>query len=168
MALPAAVVTLRVHDLPRFRSRDLLMVISPVSTGSAPCERSDPETADRMVHAVNGRMDVVTPDDEAPPGPALQFGFDAGRRRMTVHGDIDFANGAALADAMVTLFDRDLGTIVVDVGQLNFADAASLSLFLASCNALCDEGVQLRVVGATPIARRAFDAAGLDALLADE
>lgn len=87
---------------------------------------------------------------------------------MTVRGDIDFANSAALVDAMTALLDRDLGTIIVDIRHLKVADAASLTLFLASCKALRDGGVQLRIVGATRTARRAGRAAGLDALLADE
>lgn len=133
-----------------------------------PCEQSDPDTAARVGPGVDGHVDAVLPDGAAPAGPALQFGFDAERRRMTVTGDIDFANSAALADAMTTLLDRDLGTIIVDVRHLKVADASSLTLFLASCKALRDSGVQLRIVGATPTARRASHAAGLDALLADE
>jgi anti-anti-sigma factor len=100
-------------------------------------------------------------------GPPLCFGFDPASRRVTVDGELDFANGAALAGAIAGLYDRDPGRVTVDVHDLEFSDAASLTLFLASCKALHLGGMPLRIEGASPTARSACHAAGLDALLTE-
>jgi len=85
---------------------------------------------------------------------------------MTVNGILDFAHGAVLAAAIAAIHGRDPGRVTLDVHDLQFTDAASMTLFLASCKALRGEGVPLLIDGATPAARRACHAAGLDVLLA--
>jgi anti-anti-sigma factor len=118
------------------------------------------------VSNVNGRGTVI--GTAAIDEGALRISYDAERRRMTVRGALDFANSGALADAMQTLLTRDSdsasGNVVIDVADLQIADAASLTLFLSSCTALRDTGVQLLIAGATPTARQACHAAGLDVL----
>jgi anti-anti-sigma factor len=104
--------------------------------------------------------------DQATTSP-LRFGFDPATGRMTVRGELDFPSSAALADAMAILLEGDPGGAVVDVRDLRFADAASLTLFLASCSELRRAGLPLVISGAAPDARRACEAAGLRALLAD-
>lgn len=86
---------------------------------------------------------------------------------MSVTGEIDFVNSAAMADVMATLLERDPGEVVVDVHDLHFADAASLTVFLASCRALRGGGSPVFIAGASADARRACHAAGLGALLVD-
>jgi anti-anti-sigma factor len=85
---------------------------------------------------------------------------------MTVRGELDFANTAVLADVTTTLLERDPGGLIVDISKLRFADAASMTLFLASCDSLAGQAIPVRIVGATLTVRRACHAAGLGALLA--
>jgi anti-anti-sigma factor len=106
------------------------------------------------------------PDAAAPQSPPLRFGFDPGSRRLTFTGELDFANGTVLSAAIGAIHGRDPGRITVDIHQLQFTDAATLTLFLASCKALLADGVPILIEGASPLARRACHAAGLDALLA--
>jgi anti-anti-sigma factor len=108
----------------------------------------------------------VHSEPAAAKGPSLSFGFDPAARRITVRGELDFANGAVLAGSISTLHGRNPGTVTVDVHGLEFTDAATFTLFLASCKALDAEGVPVLIDGATPTARRACQAAGLEALLA--
>jgi anti-anti-sigma factor len=115
----------------------------------------------------HARSDVDS-EPAAPEGPPLSFGFDPRSRRMTVHGELDFASGPILVRAIATLYGRSPGTVTIDIHGLEFTDAASLTLFLASCKALHAEGVPLLIEGATLTARRACNAAGLEALLAKQ
>jgi anti-anti-sigma factor len=85
---------------------------------------------------------------------------------MTLNGELDFDNATGLAAAIEAIHGRDPGPITVDVHDVQFTDAATLTLFLASCKALHGEGVPILIDGASPSARRACHAAGLDALLA--
>lgn len=102
----------------------------------------------------------------APQGPPLRLSFDPKSRCMTLNGELDFDNATGLAAAIEAIHGRDPGRITVDVHDLQFTDAASLTLFLASCKAMHAEGVPILIDGASPSARRACHAAGLDALLA--
>jgi anti-anti-sigma factor len=101
-----------------------------------------------------------------PDGPPLRFRFDPSTRRLTLTGELDFDNGAVLAAAIGAIHGRDPGPITVDLHDMQFTDAASVTLFLASCKALNGQGVPILIAGATPSARRACHMAGLDALLA--
>jgi anti-anti-sigma factor len=100
-----------------------------------------------------------------PHGPALRFSFDPGTRCMTLYGELDFTNAAVLASAIAAIHGRDPGHIRLDIHELRFTDAASVTLFLASCKALGGEDVPVLIDGATSSVRRACDAAGLGALL---
>jgi anti-anti-sigma factor len=97
--------------------------------------------------------------------PPLRFSFDPSTRRVTLNGELDFANGAVLASTIAAIHGRDPGPITVDLHDLQFTDAASVTLFLASCKALGAEGVPILIDGATPSTRRACIAAGLGELL---
>jgi anti-anti-sigma factor len=177
------VTTLGNCDAQRHRDQIRCLVVGSVSTRSRPGGPSDQQAqgdlttradrpavaaaghgdiASRTVSNVNGRGTVI--GTAAIDEGALRISYDAERRRMTVRGALDFANSGALADAMQTLLNSASGNVVIDVADLQIADAASLTLFLSSCTALRDTGVQLLIAGATPTARQACHAAGLDVL----
>jgi anti-anti-sigma factor len=119
------------------------------------------------VPEANGSEQVATPDSAALEGPPLCFGFDPASRRMKIDGELDFANASVLAGVMATLFRPHLDSVIVDIHDVEFADAATQTLFLASCKTLHEADVALLIDGATPTARQACHAAGLDALLAE-
>lgn len=106
------------------------------------------------------------PADPSAPDRAFMFGFDSASRCMTVRGELDFANGSVLADVMKALLQAQPGRITIDIEELVFTDAASMTLFLASCTAFQAEATSLQIVGATPTVHSASQAAGLDARLA--
>jgi anti-anti-sigma factor len=106
------------------------------------------------------------PVQAAPPSsPPLRLSFNPSTRRISLDGELDFANGAVLGSAIAAIHGRDPGPVTVDIHDLQFTDAASVTLFLASCKALSGENVPILIDGASPSVRRACHAAGLDALL---
>jgi anti-anti-sigma factor len=112
--------------------------------------------------------EMVDPSDPSAPDRAFTFGFDSATRRVTVRGELDFANCSVLADVIKTLLQANPGRMTIDIEKLVFTDAASMTLFLASCTALSTEATSLRIVGATPTVHSACQAAGLDASLAPQ
>lgn len=114
---------------------------------------------------MSSNEDAEGQDAAEAVGPALRFGFDPASRCMTVAGELGFANADALADVMAAVLGRDPGSIVIDISELDFVDAASKTSFLASCIAISSAATSLSIVGASPTTRGACHALGLDARL---
>jgi anti-anti-sigma factor len=106
--------------------------------------------------------DVEGLDETESPGPALRFGFDPALRRMTVAGELDTANADVLDDVMLAALERDPGSLVIDVSELDFVDTLSKASFLASCVVINSKATSLRIDGASPTTVQACRALGLD------
>jgi anti-anti-sigma factor len=102
-------------------------------------------------------------DSAGAIGPEFRFGFDPASRRMTVAGELDAANADVLADVMATVLERDPGSVIIDISELDFVDAVSKTSFLASCVTMNFAAMSLSIVGASPKTLRACQALGLDA-----
>lgn len=98
-------------------------------------------------------------------GSGLRFGFDPASRRMTVAGDLDAPHADVLADVIAAVLERHPGSVVIDISELEFVEAASKTSFLASCIAINSAVTSLSIVGAAPETLRACQALGLDARL---
>jgi anti-anti-sigma factor len=106
---------------------------------------------------------VERQDTAEAVGPRLSFGFDPASRRITVTGELDSPNADVLADVMSAVLERDPGSIVIDISELDFVDTASKTSFLASCITTNSAATSLSIVGAPPDTLRAFQVLGLDA-----
>jgi anti-anti-sigma regulatory factor len=95
-------------------------------------------------------------------GPGLRFGFDSASRRMTVAGELDSANADVLAELMATVLERDPGSVIMEISELDFAALASKTSFLASCIAMNSVATSLTIVGASAATLSACQALGLD------
>jgi anti-anti-sigma factor len=111
---------------------------------------------------VSSSKDVEGQDEADGLGPTLRFGFDPALRRMTVAGELDTANADVLSDAMVALLERDPGSLVIDVSEVDFVDTASKTSFLAACVVISAKATSLLIDGASPATVRACQALGLD------
>jgi anti-anti-sigma factor len=85
----------------------------------------------------------------------------AGTATVTVRGDLDVANIDALADAVDPVIARGVERLVVDVGQLRFADSSAIALWVRWATTV--KHVELR--DPSPLLRKVINSMGLGAKL---
>src|ERR1700733_338259 len=72
-------------------------------------------------------------------------------------GDVDITNVAALAAAVAPSLDRTPRRVVIDAGQLRFADSSAIALWVKWADAVPQ--IELRDV--SPLLRRVVESMGL-------
>jgi len=84
-----------------------------------------------------------------------------------VEGELDLASRGRLP-AVAEWRDQHFASVVIDMVQLEFIDAAGLADIVAMSDAAAAEGLQLTVRGARPHIRRVFEITELTGLLENE
>jgi anti-anti-sigma factor len=79
-------------------------------------------------------------------------------------GELDLSTAVGLAAGLDEACGSGLD-VVVDLSAVDFVDAHTLGLLLATSQRLADGGCPLSIVGASPWVRRVFELTGLDKLL---
>jgi anti-sigma B factor antagonist len=116
------------------------------------------------------RPDVVT-DVGSEPGQAacaggLQLAVTVAhdQARVTVRGEVDLATAPGLGACFQSLARRGPITVVADLHEVTFLDAAGLRVFVTAHNQLCREGGNLLVTSPSQRVRRVLELTGLDAV----
>jgi anti-anti-sigma factor len=78
-----------------------------------------------------------------------------------VTGEVDIATVAGLRDRLFTLADTS-GSVIVDLDQVSFIDAAGLGALVGAAHRADIHGASLQVVCGQPQTRELFRLAGLD------
>ena len=81
--------------------------------------------------------------------------------KVTVSGELDITNIDALASAVAPAVEREPERLVIEVGDLRFADSSAIALWVKWATAVPD--VELRHV--SPLLRRVVDSMGLSETL---
>lgn len=82
---------------------------------------------------------------------------------LEVSGEVDVASSDGLRDELSNLIDLVSSDIVLDLSNVSFIDCSGLTALMAGLRQLEDKsGATLRLVGATPQARRLLAITGLD------
>ncbi|HET6865980.1 MAG TPA: STAS domain-containing protein [Solirubrobacteraceae bacterium] len=90
----------------------------------------------------------------------MSFDVVEGRDRsvkVTVSGELDITNIDTLASAVAPALKREPARLIIDVGDLRFADSSAIALWVKWATAVPD--VELRDV--PPLLRRVVDSMGL-------
>lgn len=77
--------------------------------------------------------------------------------KVTVSGELDITNIDALASAVAPALEREPARLVIEVGDLRFADSSAIALWVQWATAVPD--MELRDV--PPLLRRVVDSMGL-------
>jgi anti-anti-sigma factor len=77
--------------------------------------------------------------------------------KVTVSGELDITNIDTLASAVAPALEREPARLVIEVGDLRFADSSAIALWVRWATAVPD--VELRHV--TPLLRRVVASMGL-------
>ncbi len=96
-----------------------------------------------MGNTADMKFDVVEGDDRS--------------LKVTVSGELDITNIDTLASAVAPALERDPARLVIEVGDLRFADSSAIALWVRWAIAVPD--VQLHDV--TPLLRRVVESMGL-------
>jgi anti-sigma B factor antagonist len=100
-------------------------------------------------------------------GPAMTVRIepaDGSARTLHVVGEIDLATAPALEQAVADAADG-AEQVAVDLGGVRFIDSTGLRVLLSSQQRADADGVEVRVVEASEVARRLFDLTGTTARL---
>jgi len=81
---------------------------------------------------------------------------------IRLRGELDLVTAPAFADAL----SKANSEIVVDFAELTFLDASGLGVLAQASERAQQDGDNLIVVNAGPLAKRLFEVTGLDHLLA--
>jgi anti-anti-sigma factor len=77
--------------------------------------------------------------------------------KVTVSGELDMTNVDALASAVAPALEREPARLIIDVGDLRFADSSAIALWVQWATSVPD--IELRDV--PPLLRRVVDSMGL-------
>ena len=80
---------------------------------------------------------------------------------VTVSGELDITNIDTLASAVTPALERDPARLIIDVGDLRFADSSAIALWVQWASTVPD--MELRDV--PPLLRRVVDSMGLSETL---
>jgi stage II sporulation protein AA (anti-sigma F factor antagonist) len=94
------------------------------------------------------------------PGLRIDASRDEGHVRLALRGDLDLA-GVGAADAAIRDAMAHPGTVVVDLGRLDFIGSEGIRIVLRARERAEAGGVTLRVVAGDGAARRLIDILGL-------
>ena len=98
------------------------------------------------------------------PRPAVTQDPAAHRVVVRPRGELDVSTVADLQDALIHACGSGLD-VVVDLTDVDFVDACTLGVLVATSGRLAAGGCPLSIVGAGPKVRRVFHLTGLDELL---
>lgn len=89
---------------------------------------------------------------------------ETSRVRVTLRGELDLATAYLLADRLRRLRERH-DTVVLDLEELTFIDAAGVRVILGAAEAALNDGWAFTVTRGSRVVRRLFDLLDLDPLL---
>jgi anti-sigma B factor antagonist len=126
--------------------------------------RGNPDQPLRRPTAVSGVG--ATPGREAPSAGDLQLSVMAGRdqARVTARGEVDLATAPSLAECFQRLAARRPKTVIVNLREVTFLDAAGLRPFVAAYHQLRRQGGNLVITSPSQPAARVLELTGLDVL----
>ncbi len=82
---------------------------------------------------------------------------DDGTVTVSLTGELDITNVEPLADAVAPALEREPGRLIVDVGDLSFADSSAIALWVQWATTV--PAIEMRNVA--PLLRRVVDSMGL-------
>lgn len=85
-----------------------------------------------------------------------------------LHGDVDLHAAGELGVELLDLVAARAGDVALDLSDVDLIDSTTLALLLRTSRLLSSAGGRLRVVGASPHARRLLELASRDGELALE
>jgi anti-anti-sigma factor len=101
---------------------------------------------------------------EAETNPSMTFAIaeqDAETTVVTIRGELDISNVGELEAAVAPLIDRQVGRLILDVGELAFADSSAIGVWVKWATAVGD----LRLRGVSPLLRTVIVTMGLSSRL---
>src|SRR3954451_22144981 len=98
------------------------------------------------------------------------FSYAATRRggvaQVALAGELDMSATFQLEPELDRLLEaRDVREIVLDLGDVEFVDSSGMGLLMATVDPTRDRNPRVGLVSVPPEVRRAFQIAGLDAVL---
>lgn len=96
---------------------------------------------------------------ELMPYLRLSVRNEEGRHLVRLEGELDLANGAALRDALVEIAGS---TVVVDLEELTFLDAAGLGALIQAKQRIEEQGDRLVLCNARGVVARVLRVAELE------
>jgi anti-anti-sigma factor len=101
---------------------------------------------------------------EAEPSPAMTFTIgapDAETTVVTIRGELDISNVDKLDVAMSPVIDKRVGRLILDVGELEFADSSAIAVWVRWAGAVGE----LRLRKVSPLLRTVIVTMGLSGRL---
>jgi anti-anti-sigma factor len=101
---------------------------------------------------------------EAEPSPPMTFTIgtqDAETTVVTIRGELDISNVDELDVAMTPVIDKRVGRLVLDVGELEFADSSAIAVWVRWAGAVGE----LRLRKVSPLLRTVIVTMGLSGRL---
>jgi anti-sigma B factor antagonist len=106
---------------------------------------------------------MVSPGSDPPAGDDFRISVrdDAGRKTVTVEGEVDVATAPALRDELYRLIEQGTSEVVVDLSGMDFIDSTGLGVFVGALKRARESGGGIELRGLQPSARKVFDITGL-------
>jgi anti-sigma B factor antagonist len=106
---------------------------------------------------------MVSPGSDLPAGDDFRISVrdDAGRKIVTVEGEVDVATAPALRDELYRLIEQGTSEVVVDLSGMDFIDSTGLGVFVGALRRARESGGGIELRGLQPSARKVFDITGL-------
>jgi anti-anti-sigma factor len=101
---------------------------------------------------------------ETEPTPSMTFTIgeqDAETTVVTIRGELDISNVDELDGAMAPVIDRRIGRLILDVGELEFADSSAIAVWVRWATAVGE----LRLRKVSPLLRTVIVTMGLSGRL---
>lgn len=103
------------------------------------------------------------------PGDLVEFAigvdFTSARAVLNLRGEVDVTSAPELAAILDAVMHLGRTTVVLDVAQVAFIDAAALSVIAGAAGRLQSSGGQLTIRAASPLVRRMLDNTQLSSLI---
>jgi anti-sigma B factor antagonist len=80
---------------------------------------------------------------------------------LTIQGEIDFGNVAALRARLAELIGQGTDHLTIDLGDVVFVDSTTIGVLIQAKKRLAQSNRELRISRPTPGVRRVFELAGL-------
>jgi anti-anti-sigma factor len=101
---------------------------------------------------------------QAEPSPSMTFTIGAHEAEttvVTIRGELDISNVDELDGAMAPVIDRRVGRLILDVGELEFADSSAIAVWVRWAGAVGE----LRLRKVSPLLRTVIVTMGLSGRL---
>lgn len=93
--------------------------------------------------------------------PAARVDIEGTRSIVVLRGSVDFFTTLAVSDLLSGLTDSATGDVVIDLGEVDFVDAAAATAFVTAQQLLACQGRQLTFRSPSSLAARVLDVFGL-------